>query len=121
MKAIYIGEPSENNRVIRDVCNEMGVVLEFSKDLNVFDVDVIIVLLFVVFVFSVLVVVVFVVFILVSPFGFVFLLYIRLIFATSLQICAAVLFAGKAGARFVYQSTIRLYRRSALYAGKMVS
>ena len=42
MKVIYFGEPSENNRVIRDVCNEMGVVLEFSKDLNVLDVDVII-------------------------------------------------------------------------------
>ena len=34
MKVIYFGEPSENNRVIRDVCNEMGVVLEFSKDLS---------------------------------------------------------------------------------------
>lgn len=42
MKVIYFGELSENNRVIRDVCNEMGVVLEFSKDLNVLDVDVII-------------------------------------------------------------------------------
>ena len=42
MKVIYIGELTENNRVIRDVCDEMGVVLEFSKDLNVFDVDVII-------------------------------------------------------------------------------
>lgn len=42
MKVIYIGELTESNRMIRDVCNEMGVVFEFSKDLNVFDVDVII-------------------------------------------------------------------------------
>lgn len=39
MKVIYFGEPSENNRVIRDVCDEMGVALEFSTDLNVLDSD----------------------------------------------------------------------------------
>ena len=39
MKVIYIGEVSENNRVIRDVCDEMGVALEFSTELNVLDID----------------------------------------------------------------------------------
>ena len=35
MKVIYIGELTESNRVIRDVCDEMGVALEFSTELNV--------------------------------------------------------------------------------------
>ena len=39
MKVIYIGEVSENNRVIRDVCDEMVVALEFSTELNVLDSD----------------------------------------------------------------------------------
>ena len=39
MKVIYIGELTESNRVIRDVCNEMGVALEFSTDLNVLNSD----------------------------------------------------------------------------------
>ena len=39
MKVIYFGEPSENNRVIRDVCDELGVALEFSTELNVLDSD----------------------------------------------------------------------------------
>ena len=39
MKVIYFGEPSENNRVIRDVCDEMGVALEFSTELNVLNSD----------------------------------------------------------------------------------
>lgn len=39
MKVIYIGELSESNHVIRDVCNEMGVALDFSTELNMFDID----------------------------------------------------------------------------------
>lgn len=39
MKVIYIGELTESNRVIRDVCDEMGVALEFSTDLNVLNSD----------------------------------------------------------------------------------
>ena len=39
MKVIYIGELSESNHVIRDVCNEMGVALDFSTELNVLDID----------------------------------------------------------------------------------
>ena len=39
MKVIYIGELTESNRVIRDVCDEMGVALEFSTELNVLSSD----------------------------------------------------------------------------------
>lgn len=39
MKVIYIGELTESNRVIRDVCDEMGVALEFSTELNVLNSD----------------------------------------------------------------------------------
>lgn len=39
MKVIYIGELSESNHVIRDVCDELGVALDFSTELNVFDID----------------------------------------------------------------------------------
>ena len=39
MKVIYIGELTESNRVIRDVCDEMGVALGFSTELNVLDSD----------------------------------------------------------------------------------
>ena len=39
MKVIYIGELTESNRVIRDVCDEMGFALEFSTDLNVVNTD----------------------------------------------------------------------------------
>ena len=39
MKVIYIGELTESNRVIRDVCNEMGVAFELSTEMNVLDID----------------------------------------------------------------------------------
>ena len=39
MKVIYVGELTESNRVIRDVCDELGVALEFSTELNVLDSD----------------------------------------------------------------------------------